>query len=709
MEREIGISQNTLKNLYDKSSDKRKLATKEIEKYVRNLVETKNEDQIKTLIDYFEKEYINSREQPQKKAGLISFAAIALGLTRDEALATRFVGALLPPVLNGMRDADAKIRLQACETMYNIAKSLRATILPKFNDVFGELIKVFADFDEEVKRLAQQLDRILKDVVSEGIVDSKYFDLKNFMPILCEKLQVRNPVIRHLLISWINVLNDIPNLNLIHLLPSFLEELMMMIGDVNKEIRIAADACLLEFLTEIKEHPNDRTAELDSEVVETLVFILLEKVNIRTKMNALVWLSEYLKLFDNELQKGNQNTNLKQAILPKLSIILKAILMSIADEEHEIRRAAGFANDILAGIINKCSSNQIDFRNLINLLKDLLHSEQNRTVLSTIVWMKNLLISFQAEVMPLLDETLQYIIEKLNDPEEKIVKIVGDLLGNFTYSQEKFHLVISRLMKSFQENQALNSKSHTILKRLWQSLAPTRVFITLAEQLLHNPDYKFVSQIVQKLDFILLTDEELYEVRKTLKDISTDKENLEQNVKLFESFFRTWSYNSVSTITLCLLSQQYELAYRIICYFAEIEIDVETLTQIAKLVQLLESPIFVYLRLQLLEVDRYPYLLKTLSGILMILPQGKAFNALRLRLKNIIYDKNSVDVNKDRKETVVDIEKLLDIFRQTQKRIRDQDMMNKSREILVKAPEIKEEMEKTKVGGLEISLEKSVE
>ncbi len=96
MEREIGISQNTLKNLYDKyneniffyanvwrSSDKRKLATKEIEKYVRNLVETKNEDQIKTLIDYFEKEYINSREQPQKKAGLISFAAIALGLTRD--------------------------------------------------------------------------------------------------------------------------------------------------------------------------------------------------------------------------------------------------------------------------------------------------------------------------------------------------------------------------------------------------------------------------------------------------------------------------------------------------------------------------------------------------------------------------------------------------------------------------------------------------
>lgn len=99
--------------------------------------------------------------------------------------------------------------------------------------------------------------------------------------------------------------------------------------------------------------------------------------------------------------------------------------------------------------------------------------------------------------------------------------------------------------------------------------------------------------MVQKLDQILLTDKELSEVRKTLKNISTDKENRELNYKLFESFFRTWVYNPVSTITFCFLTQQYELAYRIICSFADNEIDLETLTQIARLVQLLESPIFV--------------------------------------------------------------------------------------------------------------------
>jgi len=99
--------------------------------------------------------------------------------------------------------------------------------------------------------------------------------------------------------------------------------------------------------------------------------------------------------------------------------------------------------------------------------------------------------------------------------------------------------------------------------------------------------------MVQKLDQILLTDKELSEVRKTLKNISTDKESKENNVKLFESFYRTWAYNPVSTITLCFLTQQYELAYRIICSFAETEIDIDTLTQIARLVQLLESPIFL--------------------------------------------------------------------------------------------------------------------
>ena len=34
--------------------------------------------------------------------------------------------------------------------------------------------------------------------------------------------------------------------------------------------------------------------------------------------------------------------------------------------------------------------------------------------------------------------------------------------------------------------------------------------------------------------------------------------------ELFMSLFETWSYNSISTLTLCLLSGNYELAYNLI-------------------------------------------------------------------------------------------------------------------------------------------------
>lgn len=55
----------------------------------------------------------------------------------------------------------------------------------------------------------------------------------------------------------------------------------------------------------------------------------------------------------------------------------------------------------------------------------------------------------------------------------------------------------------------------------------------------------------------------------------------------------------------------------------------------AQLVQLIESSLFNNIRILLMEPLENIYLVKTLYGILMILPQGKAFNALSKRLKNI--------------------------------------------------------------------------
>ena len=58
--------------------------------------------------------------------------------------------------------------------------------------------------------------------------------------------------IRGILIGWINLLDSITNISLLPYLPKFLEELFIMLGGDNKEIRYAVDKCLMEFLKEIK-------------------------------------------------------------------------------------------------------------------------------------------------------------------------------------------------------------------------------------------------------------------------------------------------------------------------------------------------------------------------------------------------------------------------------------------------------------------------
>jgi len=104
---------------------------------------------------------------------------------------------------------------------------------------------------------------------------------------------------------------------------------------------------------------------------------------------------------------------------------------------------------------------------------------------------------------------------------------------------------------------------------------------------------------------------------------------------LFTALYKSWCHNPVSTFSLCLLAQAYEHAANLLQSFADLDITVNLLIQIDKLVQLIESPVFTYLRLQLLEPEKYPYLFKCLYGLLMLLPQSSAFASLKNRLTSV--------------------------------------------------------------------------
>jgi vacuole morphology and inheritance protein 14 len=61
----------------------------------------------------------------------------------------------------------------------------------------------------------------------------------------------------------------------------------------------------------------------------------------------------------------------------------------------------------------------------------------------------------------------------------------------------------------------------------------------------------------------------------------------------------------------------------------------EVLVQLDRLVALLETPAYAFLRLQLLQPGRYPDLIRALYGLLMLLPQSSAFKTLQARLSAV--------------------------------------------------------------------------
>ena len=160
---------------------------------------------------------------------------------------------------------------------------------------------------------------------------------------------------------------------------------------------------------------------------------------------------------------------------------------------------------------------------------------------------------------------------------------------------------------------------------------------------------EFIGLIVQVVNLILLTANETDRLRKLLRcshkpespELSeAELKQILEGKAVFKALFRSWCHSPVSTLSLCLASEAYGLGAELIRRFTEIEISLKMLVEIDRLIQLLESPAFVRLRLQLLDDRTFAHedLLYCLYGLMMLLPGSPSYNTsydtLRRRLKS---------------------------------------------------------------------------
>ncbi|KMS97411.1 hypothetical protein BVRB_6g155400 [Beta vulgaris subsp. vulgaris] len=601
------IPASVLRNLADKLYEKRKNAALEVEGIVKQLAVAGDHEKITAVINLLTEEFTYSPQANHRKGGLIGLAAATVGLTSE---AAQHLEQIVPPVLHSFSDQDSRVRYYACEALYNIAKVVRGDFIVFFNQIFDALCKLSADSDANVQSAAHLLDRLVKDIVTE----SDQFSIEEFIPLLRERMNVLNPYVRQFLVGWITVLDSVPDIDMLGFLPDFLDGLFNMLSDSSHEIRQQADSALTEFLQEIKNSPSvdyGRMAE-----------ILVQRAGAPdefTRQTSITWINEFVKLGGDQL-------------VPYYADILGAILPCISDKEEKIIVVARETNEELRSF-KAAPGEGFDVGAILAVAKRHLSSEWEATRIEALHWISALLEKHRGEVLLFLSDIVDTLLKALSDSSDEVVLLVLEVHACIAKDTVHFRNLLVFLLQNFQkDNSLLEKRGALIIRRLCVLLGAQTVYRELSTILQKETDLDFASIMVQALNLILLTSSELSELRELLKKSLVNSSGKD----LFHALYASWCHSPMAIISLCLLAQTYQHASTVIQSLVEEDINIKFLVQLDKLIRLLETPTFAYLRLQLLEPGRYTWLLKALYGLLMLLPQqSAAFKILRTRLKTV--------------------------------------------------------------------------
>jgi vacuole morphology and inheritance protein 14 len=630
------------RSLGDRSYDKRKNAALEIEQLVKSLNEAHNVPMISSVVAVLAKDFCTSMNANYRKGGLIGIAAAAIGLMGN----TRsHLEGLIFPVLHCFDDPESRVRYYACESLYNIAKVARGTILRYFNQIFDGLTKLCADVDVDVKTGAELLDRLVKDIVTE----SETFHVEHFLPLLTAYIRRTNPFIRQLLVGWITLLDSIPDISMIDYLPNFLDGLFNMLSDSNREIRQAADSQLSDFLKEVRH----------ASVIEfgPIVSILVNQSLSKDRLNRLTAITWIEELIHHPYSGGD-------ALLPHHAEVLGAIIYCISDSEEQVCLVAERTN---ADLLSLVKDTRGDFR-LAPLLETLTEKITTKddvpTKMAVLRWINMLLEKRRGDMTEFVSQLLPVLLKTLSDAcdadavvlftlqvlarislgdgggplpdsrvtasgkinqceiEEKGDNIHGGLLRG-QKDEKYFKLVINAVLGLFASDRVLLENRGSLVVRKFCVLLDAESVYMLMSQVLSSSceaisskdgisaenvgkdplsddgeqgdmpvifPLEFVSTMVQTLNLILLSANELHSLRVLLANAfeARDREYndiaikppIEENsgamksVQVFETLFRCWCHSPVATFSLCLLARAYGVAFALVQQFSELEVTV---------------------------------------------------------------------------------------------------------------------------------------
>lgn len=509
----------------------------------------KNYGQIRRIIEVLSKDFVTSNDSNKKKGGLIALAATSIALGRDT---ERFIEEIVNPILNCLMDTDTRVRYFASESLFNVVKVSRGSIIPLFPSLFTSLSRLVTDPDHSVKNGSELLDRQLKDIVIES---SSSFDLDSFIPLVRERIMAKNSFARQFIISWISVLNAVPEINMVVYLPEILLGLFQMLEDNMPEIQRMCESLLTQLLKTIKADPT----VVDIPQMMNVLIVQAQSSNALIQFTAICWIKEFV-----QLAKGD--------IIGFSSGIFTAILPCLAFESESKKHIKDCATEVNIHLLELVSGDEkqeilknLDLDSVMEVLRQYLIHSSVPTKIAVLKWVHHLFTEVHDEMSSHANNLFPVLLRDcLSDSSDDVVLqaivVLAEIVNSATakgsnFDQMQYKHFLMELLTLFSENRMfLENRGTLIIRQLCRLLNAEYIYRTFAEILQEEKtNLKFASTMVRTLNMILLTTSDLFELRNMLRDIKTEKA-----ASLFECLYRCWSHCAVSTLSLCLLAQCYQ-------------------------------------------------------------------------------------------------------------------------------------------------------
>jgi vacuole morphology and inheritance protein 14 len=333
-------------------------------------------------------------------------------------------------------------------------------------------------------------------------------------------------------------------------------------------------------------------------------------------------------------------------------------------------------NDTIKNIVYKAPDNIRDYKFIVeDITKALLIGLKNplsKNKERLLEWCQVLYKKFQKEIYSNFNVFIKENISSIPADNNTIFLGMIDFLCNIELDKELTILIIKYLsQKLVKEPELMNNESLVILliEKISKKSSLDIVYEAFSDFLENNKNYTFISKMVNYLNQYLINEPNGFNFRKSLIN-KKDDENGNKNNELFLKMYKIWSFNPISLIVFCVITEHFKLTYNIILNLIKIQLDNDYYLHLGQLIQLLESNLYDYIRIRLLDPIKNIYLIKALYGILMLLPQGQAYNILSNRMCNVeaLFEiENGFNNINEEEDDNEEIDKLIEIFLNNQK------------------------------------------